>query len=109
MTTTENIIALGKALRECNSCPVWGEEEIVKITRITGEDGNQRELILVKKLASNTSEYGVKNPDPSTFRCYAGTNRRTSTTPVGLANKLRKGFGIGQGIVTDGLKFRYVK
>lgn len=83
-------------------------EEIVSVREITGEDGRVRELVTVKELGTNTSEWGVENPNRSTWRCRAGSTRRASTKPTGLANQLKKGYGHKLGIVTDGTTFRYV-
>jgi hypothetical protein len=83
-------------------------EEVISVRKITGKDGQTRELVIVKKLGTNTSEYGVANPNRSTFRSYpAGPRGRRSTLPRGLANALKHGYGHKLGFVTDGVTYRY--
>lgn len=102
MTTTEKHIAdFAKSLRECNRCPVMPEEDIVSIKRIIGRDGRERELIVVKKLATKLASPGDIN--------HEHTFRNDGKGTLKMQSELRKGYGIGQGIITDLHTLRYVK
>lgn len=103
-STEKSIRSLAKSIRECNRCPVKSGEEIVKIKRIRGEDGTERELITVKKLSTLPPEPGSPNKN-STFRVPKSGEGSLRSIQAGL----RKGWGYGLGVVTDGAQLRYVR
>lgn len=94
------ISQLAKSIRDCNRVPVLPGENIIEIRRYVGEDGNERELIIVDKVASEL-------PDP---RCLNTTHtfKLHGKQPLrGIIHDLKKGYGIGRGIITDRVTMRY--
>ena len=98
MTTTA-ISQLAKSLRDCNRVPVLPEENIIEIRRYVGQDGKERELIIVDKVASPLPDMGCPN-NTRTFRIYAKSLRA-------VICGLKKGYGYGRGIITDRVTMRY--
>lgn len=99
----ENMTAisqLAKSIRDCNRVPVLPEENIIEIRRYVGPDGNERELIIVDKVASKPPFPGCPNTT-HTHRMYGKQPLR------GIIHGLRKGYGYGRGIITDGKTMRY--
>jgi hypothetical protein len=99
--TDKAISEFAKALRECNRMPVMAGEEIIRIKRITGKDGIERELIFVKQLANKPPAPGELGGPGCAFHIRYGK------THLGLFAQLRRGYGIKRGIVTDGKTYRY--
>ena len=95
------ISAFAKAVRECNSVPVLPDESIIEIRRYVGKDGNERELVIVEELESAPPKPGCQNTT-RTYRLYGKQPMR------GIICSLRNGYGMGDGVVTDGKSMRYV-
>lgn len=94
-----HIANFAKSLQACNRIPVFPEENIVEIRRYTGEDGVQRELIIVDRVASALPGPGCEN----TTR----THRLRGKTLRGVIHGLRNGYGYGRGVITDRKLLRY--
>jgi hypothetical protein len=119
-TTEQNIMAFGKALREVNNMPVYSQENILEIRKITGQDGIVRELIIVDKLATRcvrgyeTVSEEVQAFNRGTFDIqparghYVGNDYIPGKRSLrSISASLRRGYGINRGIVTDRVNYRY--
>ena len=100
MKTTTAISQLAKSIRDRNRVPVLPEENIIEIRRYIGQDGNERELIIVDKVAIELPKPGCPNT--------THTHRMHGKQPLrGVIYGLKKGFGYGRGIITDRKFIRY--
>ena len=88
------------AIGDCNRVPVLPGENIIEIRRYVGQDGNERELIIVDKVASELPKPGCPNTT-HTHRMYGKQPLRR------IIHGLKKGYGYGRGIITDRETMRY--
>ena len=75
-------------------------EKIIEIRRYVGQDGIERELIIVDRLGSQPPKAGYPNTT-RTFRLYG------KRPLAGIVSGLKKGHGYGLGVVTDRTCKRY--